>query len=111
MGMSALTVFEMAAGSMSTCKIIASGQNLLVSELVTRSSKRAPTASKTSQLCIAMLASYVPCIPSIPKKSLLEAGNAPKPIKVEVIGKLVNLEKFCNSMVALCPELIKPPPM
>ena len=53
----------------------------------------------------------MPCIPSIPKKSWLEAGNAPNPIKVEVMGKLVNLENLCNSILALCPEFIKPPPI
>ncbi|MCY1462616.1 hypothetical protein D9M71_804070 [compost metagenome] len=56
-GMSALTVLEMEAGSISTWMILAPGQNLAaVSPLITRSSKRAPTAKITSAWCIARLA-------------------------------------------------------
>src|SRR5659263_434219 len=46
---------------------------------ITRSSKRAPIASITSQCCIALLASTVPCMPSMPRNFLSLAGYAPKP--------------------------------
>ena len=53
---------------------------------VMRSSKRAPTQIITSQSCIDMLASSVPCMPSMPSHFGSAAGKAPSPIKVEVIG-------------------------
>ncbi|MCY1343395.1 hypothetical protein D9M69_294130 [compost metagenome] len=54
-GMSALMVLEIDAGSMSIWMILAFGQNL-PAPLMTRSSKRAPTARITSEWCIARLA-------------------------------------------------------
>ena len=41
---------------------------------VMRSSKRAPTQIITSQSCMAMLASYMPCMPSMPSQFLPLAG-------------------------------------
>ena len=41
---------------------------------MTRSSKRAPTASSTSLFCIPMLASTVPCMPSMPTNCLSLPG-------------------------------------
>ena len=83
------------------------GENLS-SLPVILSSNLAPIFIITSQSCIAIFASYVPCIPNIPRKNLLDAGKAPNPIKVDVTGKLLKLEKFFNSFIALLPELIKP---
>ena len=54
---------------------------------ITRSSKRAPTASSTSQFCIAMFVSYVPCMPGMPVNCGSVPGNAPSPISVFVHGK------------------------
>jgi hypothetical protein len=54
---------------------------------MTRSSKRAPIAISTSQFCIAMFDSNVPCIPSMPVNCGSVPGNAPSPISVLVQGK------------------------
>ena len=60
-------------GSISAWIFLEFGLNAL-SRPVTRSSKRAPMFSITSQSCITRLASYVPCIPSMPRNCLSLAG-------------------------------------
>ena len=54
---------------------------------ITRSSNRAPIAISTSQFCIAMFDSYVPCMPSMPVNCGSVPGKPPKPISVFVHGK------------------------
>ena len=76
-----------------------------------RSSKRAPMQIITSQSCIALLASQVPCMPSMPSHCGSEAGKAPSPISVEVIGKPVSLASSRSSSLASGPELMTPPPV
>ena len=66
-------IFEIDDGSISICIILALGQNCFVSP-VTLSSNLAPTAKRTSQLCIAMFASYVPCMPNIPRNCESDDG-------------------------------------
>ena len=56
-GMSTLTRFEIDDGSMSMWTILRSTDAKCFGLPITRSSKRAPTASSTSQCCIVMLAS------------------------------------------------------
>ena len=59
---------------------------------------------------MAKLASYIPCIPSIPRERGSDAGNVPSPIKVIDAGAP---EIFTNSLTnfdALGPEFIQPPP-
>ena len=60
-------------GSMSICALREFGENAS-SRPVMRSSKRAPMQNIASQPCMAMFASYMPCMPSIPSHSLPEAG-------------------------------------
>ena len=66
MGMSTGTFFAIEEGSMSMWMIWAPGQKRS-GVLVTRSSKRTPTARIKSAWCIAVLASKVPCMPSMPR--------------------------------------------
>ena len=54
---------------------------------VTRSSKRAPIATSTSQVFMAMFDHFVPCMPGQPKKSGWVSGNAPLPIRVVITGR------------------------
>ena len=88
MGISAKTFLLIDDWSISICIFVACGENASILP-VTRSSNRAPIFNITSQLCIAKFASYVPCIPNIPRKFGLDAGNAPKPISVKVTGNPV----------------------
>ena len=74
MGMSTLTRLEIDEGSMSMWMILRSTEAKCLGLPITRSSKRAPTASSTSQFCMALLASTVPCIPSMPKNLGSVAG-------------------------------------
>ena len=78
---------------------------------VTRSSNRAPTSIITSQPCIARLASYRPCIPSMPRHCRSEAGKAPSPISVTVAGYPVSRTSRASRFEASGPELITPPPI
>ena len=54
---------------------------------VTRSSKRAPTATSRSALFIAQFDHFGPCIPGQPKKSSWVSGNAPFAISVVTTGR------------------------
>lgn len=47
----------------------------------------------------------------MPSQFLPEAGYAPKPISVEVIGKPVTSTSSRKSLVASGPELMTPPPL
>ena len=76
-----------------------------------RSSKRAPMQIMRSQSCIAQFASQVPCMPSMPSHFGSDAGKAPSPINVEVIGKPVSLTSSRSSVLASGPELMMPPPV
>ena len=73
-GMSTFTRLEMRDGSMSMWMILRSFWAKCFGLPITRSSKRAPTASSTSQFCIALLASLVPCMPSMPRNLRSLAG-------------------------------------
>jgi len=84
-GTSTLTFLLIDDGSMSMWIFFDPGENASIRPVM-RSSKRAPTQIITSQSCIDMLASSVPCIPSIPSHFGSAAGNAPSPIRVDVIG-------------------------
>ena len=81
-----------------------------LSRPVTRSSKREPTAIIRSQSCIAIFASYVPCMPTMPRKCGSLAGNAPSPIRVSVHGASTDRTNSVKRAQASGPELISPPP-
>ena len=83
--MSTLTFLFIEDGSISICIFLELGE-IYFKLPVILSSNLAPTHSITSQSCIAIFASYVPCIPNIPIKFLFFADTAPNPIKVCVIG-------------------------
>ena len=105
--MCALIVFEIEVGSTSTCTIVALGQNFLTL-FVTRSSKRAPSANITSALAIALLASSVPCMPSIPTKFGCTPDIPPSPISVFVMGAFNDSTKCVNCSDVF--EITIPPP-
>ena len=106
-GTSALRFLPISAGSMSMCTIFASGANV-ASLPVTRSSKRAPTATSRSAFCIAVTAVYTPCIPGIPRHSSWASGNAPRAIRVVTTGRCPTVASSYSSSVASA--LITPPP-
>ena len=108
-GTSTATFLLMLEGSMSMWIFFEAGEKAS-SRPVTRSSKRAPTFSITSQSCIAMLASYVPCIPSMPRKFGSLAGTAPRPISVVVTGNPVSRTSRVSARHAAGPEFTTPPP-
>ena len=108
--MSARTFLEIEDGSMSMWILREPGEK--ASSLpVTRSSKRAPMATMTSQSCMALLASKLPCMPSMPSHFSSEAGKAPSPIRVEVTGAPVRAANSRSSAEALGPALMTPPPV
>ena len=72
-GMSTRTFLLIEDGSMSMWIFFELGEKAL-RRPVMRSSKRAPTQIITSQSCMAMLASYMPCMPSMPSQFLPDAG-------------------------------------
>ena len=73
-----------------------------------RSEKRTPTAISRSQRCMAMLAAWVPCIPSMPSIRGLVAGTAPSPISEETTGASTRSARASSS--ASAPERMTPPP-
>ena len=85
-GMSTFTRLEMLEGSTSMWMILRSACAKCFGLPITRSSKRAPTASSTSQFCIALLASIVPCMPSMPRNFGSVPEMAPRPMSVFVQG-------------------------
>ena len=78
---------------------------------VTRSSNRAPTQTITSQSCMAWLDSKLPCIPTMPSHCGSDAGKAPRPIRVEVIGAPLARTSSRNVSLACGPALMTPPPV
>jgi hypothetical protein len=68
-----LTSFEISAGSMSMCTMVAFGAKRL-SLPVTRSSKRMPAPTMRSQWLIARFAVTVPCMPGMPSDCASPAG-------------------------------------
>ena len=97
-------------GSMSICALVDLGLKLSMTPVI-RSSNRAPMLIIKSQSCIAILASYSPCIPSMPSHLSPDAGYAPRPINVDVIGKPVASTNSRSNWLAAGPELITPPPV
>ena len=75
---------------------------------VTRSSKRAPIATSTSQVFMARFDHFVPCIPGQPKNSGCVSGKAPLPISVVITGSPpVSASSRSSSQAS---PLIVPPP-
>src|SRR3569623_3816424 len=72
MGIYTLTRLEIEDGSISIWMILRGCVAKCFGLPITRSSKRAPMAISTSECCIAMLASYVPCMPGITTNLSLE---------------------------------------
>ena len=81
-----------------------------LSRPVMRSSKRAPTQMIRSAWCMARLASTVPCMPSMPRNSGSDAGSAPRPISVSVVGRCQSRASAAKRSQAPSPALISPPP-
>ena len=77
---------------------------------VIRSSKRAPMQTTRSALCMARLASTVPCMPSMPTNCGLDAGKAPRPISVSVQGAPVWRTSSVKAAQASGPAFTSPPP-
>ncbi len=86
-------------GSISTWIFLEAGEKAS-SRPVTRSSKRAPRHTITSQSCMALLASKEPCMPSIPSHWGSAAGKAPRPIRVEVTGAPVSWRQLAQQLGA-----------
>ena len=106
-GIWALMVLDIEVGSISTCTMVAFGQNFLTL-LVTRSSNLAPKARITSAFAMALLASKLPCIPNMPIKLLCRPDIPPNPIRVLVTGALSFSTNSVNNSAALA--MIMPPP-
>ena len=75
---------------------------------VTRSSKRAPTATSTSHLFIAQFDHFAPCIPGQPKWSSCVSGKAPFAISVVTTGSRPSSASWRSS--AHASALSVPPP-
>ena len=104
---STLTFLLISAGSTSICRILAFLANVLVLP-VTRSLKRAPMVIRRSHLVTAKLEVLVPCIPIIPVYSGSVSGNAPCPIRDEVMGASILRTNSVTSAAAS--DRIAPPP-
>ncbi len=50
-------------------------------------------------------------MPSMPSHSGREAGNAPRPIRVEVTGESGQVHQLAQQALASGPELTMPPPV
>lgn len=92
---------------MSAWTILAYGAKLS-SLPVTRSSKRAPSATIRSAFCRAVTAVTEPCIPGMPTCCGWVSGKAPRAISVVVTGAPVSSARIFSSAVA--PALRTPPP-
>ena len=77
----------------------------------TLSSNRAPILIITSHSCIAMFASYIPCIPNMPNEFLSDEATTPKPINVIVTGDPVKSINSLTNFDAFGPEFMQPPPI
>ena len=106
-GTSAVRFFEISAGSMSACTILASGAKL-DSLPVTRSSKRAPSEMIRSDFCSAVTAATVPCMPGMPRCWRWLSGKAPRAISVVTTGMPVSSARVSSSAQARA--LSTPPP-
>ncbi len=107
MGTSAWRFLEISAGSMSQWMTVASGANAS-SRPVTRSSKRAPTVTRTSALLSAQFAYFEPCIPGMRRARGCESGNAPLAMSVVTTGMDAASARARSSSSA--PALVTPPP-
>ena len=105
--MSASRSFEISAGSMSRWTIVAPGAKA-ESFPVTRSSNRAPIATRTSHVFIARFDHFVPCMPGQPKCSSCVSGNALLPISVVTTGSAPASASRASS--AQASPLSVPPP-
>jgi hypothetical protein len=92
---------------MSACTILAFGAKL-ASWPVTRSSKRAPSATSRSDFCIAATAATVPCMPGMPTCWRWLSGNAPRAMSVVTTGMPVCSASRSSSSDASA--LSTPPP-
>ncbi len=106
-GMSASRSLEISAGSMSRWTTVAPGAKA-ESLPVTRSSKRAPIATRTSQVFIARFDHLGPCIPGQPKWSSWVSGKALLPISVVMTGS-VPASASCSSSAQASPFRVPPP--
>ena len=107
MGTSARRFLEISAGSMSACTTAAPGAKLS-SFPVTRSSKRAPSATSRSAFCSAPTAATVPCMPGMPRFCRWLPGKPPRAISVVTTGIPVSSAR--SSRAGLAPALSTPPP-
>ena len=89
------------------CRIAASRAKRDESEM-TRSEKRAPIATKTSQRFAARFEANVPCIPIMPVHSGWREGIAVLPMRLTETGALRSSARDASSAEA--PELTTPPP-
>ena len=79
---------------------------------VMRSSKRAPMQIIRSQSCMAMLASYVPCMPSMPSHCRSDAGIGAEPHQRRGDRKARQRAPARAAASEACgPELMTPPPV
>ena len=108
-GISVLITLFIEDGSISICALSEPGLNASKRPVI-RSSKRAPILIIKSQSCMARLASYRPCMPNMPSQFSPEAGYAPSPIRVEVIGNPLAATNSRSKVLAAGPELMTPPP-
>ena len=105
--MSARRSFPISAASTSRWTTVAPGANA-ESLPVTRSSKRAPTATSTSHLFIAQFDHLAPCMPGQPKCSSCVSGNALLAISVVTTGSChCSATRRSSSQAS---ALIVPPP-
>ena len=102
-----MRIFEISAGSMSTCTTCAFGAKSAALP-VTRSSKRAPSDTMRSLSWSARTAGTVPCMPGIPRCWSCESGNAPRAISVVTSGAPVASANVLSSADAFA--RITPPP-
>ena len=96
MGICASRTLPISAGSMSMWMTSACGANSS-SRPVTRSEKRAPAAIMRSLSVMARFAYFEPCMPTGPRFSSCDAGNAPLPMSVVTTGMLHELGQRARS--------------
>ena len=102
------TLRPICVGSMSTWMMRAWGAKV-EARPVTRSSNLMPTPRIRSASSTAMLAQYIPCIPSIPRFSGWPLGKLLRPSRVVITGMPLASANSCNSFDA--PEASTPWPV
>ena len=107
MGICTLRTLPISAGSMSMWMTSACGANSS-SRPVTRSEKRAPAAMMRSLSVMARFAYFEPCMPTGPRFSSCDAGNAPLPMSVVTTGMRMSSASAASS--SLASEDTTPPP-